>query len=679
MRPFRSLLLGLSLALPFAASAATFYPHKSAVPVVVPGGTTTFFLDEVAPPGSTVVAESISVPKKTVVSFPTFIAPPFAAPATVGMAFLGTVHLSANLSMNGCANVSIVVSHVSASGLLTQVASGTAGGATVPQGMMAGTVGFAPVPVASAVTCNSRFSDLDVLAGESIAVSVSVFNNCKANRTVSLAYDAVSAPGNVVFSPLPPVDPAVIASCFAKCTNAKIKCAITKQAGLLLCEGKAAKVGFPVDPACVGKANEKFSTPGSGCMEKADSKPPCKTTGDAPTIGVKIDAFVADVKAELYANPVPTATNTCAAGKMKCVTSFVKGILTCESKAIKAALATADPVCLGKVMTKFTTPLKGCFDKLEQPGKACSFAGTTGDAPAIKAKAQAFMDDLVCELSPGSTFSILTTPGGGSCGSIDSASGAFASLTCGDLNIGDGTGMVPAGATPAGTTTRFNLASVSTLATSFPVCGRSPAQTGSNRNCSTVGCFFGSPLPVANGPLSTCVDNVFLAAASATLDPMVGSFIGDIPLQSNTTVTANASEPCPKCVSGMCDAAAANATAPCIADATSGESHDCMPAGPALPGFPVDLAGITTGTASATNAGGVFCLGQLNAGAFGVPSITSITANGSPAGDLTAGPALPATLASVFCIPATGNVLIDGSAGLPGPGETTLTVAADID
>ena len=48
-----------------------------------------------------------------------------------------------------------------------------------------------------------------------------------------------------------------------------------------------------------------------------------------------------------------------------------------------------------------------------------------------------------------------------------------------------------------------------------------------------------------------------------------------------------------------------------------------------------------------------------------------IEENGDPAGLLTPG-VHQGTLASVFCIPATGNFLIDGAANLPGPGATSL-------
>ena len=91
----------------------------------------------------------------------------------------------------------------------------------------------------------------------------------------------------------------------------------------------------------------------------------------------------------------------------------------------------------------------------------------------------------------------------------------------------------------------------------------------------------------------------------------------------------------------------------------------------------VNLSPLTTGIATMTNATGAFCPGQTNAsghlfGCFGSAACRTITENGSPAGLLTNGSPAAATLASVFCIAATGNGLVDASADLPGPGAVSL-------
>jgi hypothetical protein len=270
---------------------------------------------------------------------------------------------------------------------------------------------------------------------------------------------------------------------------------------------------------------------------------------------------------------------------------------------------------------------------------------------------------------PNAKFAITTVAGVGTCGSVDSVSGALMALNCGDLAIGGGNSSVPPGATPAGSVTRFSA--LGNSGTTRQIVGAPATISGSNRNCSRAGCFFGSPLPISNGPLSTCVDNTFTATASGTLNISTGQFNGSVPLQSAVTVTGNSAQPCPHCVGGLCDGNSSNAGAACTADSAGGESHDCGPIGPGLPPFAVDLTPISTGSASASDPGGIFCPGQANAGAFGQPAATSISENGVAS---TSSP----TLVSIFCIPSTGNVLIDGSADLPGPGATSLPVSAAI-
>jgi hypothetical protein len=92
----------------------------------------------------------------------------------------------------------------------------------------------------------------------------------------------------------------------------------------------------------------------------------------------------------------------------------------------------------------------------------------------------------------------------------------------------------------------------------------------------------------------------------------------------------------------------------------------------------VDLSSLTTGTAHKTSATGNFCPGQSNTsghmfGCFGSTACTSITETGAPYPLLTPGNQEPATLASVFCVAATGNGLVDASADLAGPGAVSLT------
>ena len=91
----------------------------------------------------------------------------------------------------------------------------------------------------------------------------------------------------------------------------------------------------------------------------------------------------------------------------------------------------------------------------------------------------------------------------------------------------------------------------------------------------------------------------------------------------------------------------------------------------------VDLSPLTTGPASkSADASGNFCPGQGGTpgtpGCFGQPTCRTITENGVPSGPISIGVPATGTLASVFCIGATPNGLVNFSADLPGPGAVSL-------
>jgi hypothetical protein len=112
-----------------------------------------------------------------------------------------------------------------------------------------------------------------------------------------------------------------------------------------------------------------------------------------------------------------------------------------------------------------------------------------------------------------------------------------------------------------------------------------------------------------------------------------------------------------------------------------GTSHDCPP-DPYhfLAPLAVTLSPLTTGTATlptngTPNADGNFCPGQgtqSNSGAFAVDAARLVIARGAPVSGGLDTTAKDTTLSSSFCIPRTGNLLIDGAADLPGPGMTSL-------
>jgi len=281
-------------------------------------------------------------------------------------------------------------------------------------------------------------------------------------------------------------------------------------------------------------------------------------------------------------------------------------------------------------------------------------------------------------------------------------------LSC--LYFGGGNGTVyPPVKPPDGATSTFTVSGTSLSAdagTGPKDCtlGAGPGKQCVNNNalpsCTTDGdcggaagscalaanCYLGPPLPIPCpspfGALTACVVNVIQTDGSGTMDVTTGSASASLSLSSRVYITGNMAEPCPRCLSGSCNPAwQTNAAQPspdsgnmCTAVGTLMTSLDCRPAlGGFQAGLAIDLNPLTTGTTSMANAGGLFCPGQNNAGAFGQAAAQRIAETGSPAGDLSDNLPHTAHLGSVFCIPATGNGAIDGVGDLPGPGAISLT------
>jgi hypothetical protein len=224
-------------------------------------------------------------------------------------------------------------------------------------------------------------------------------------------------------------------------------------------------------------------------------------------------------------------------------------------------------------------------------------------------------------------------------------------------------------------------------------CANGAGSCANDQNCGTGSitlicvpkpkCFFGPPLPIRNpqnSQLSTCVQNVYKLDGTGVAGITNGTLDLSVPLSSRVYLTGTAfgeTQPCPACVAGTCDGGP-NQGMPCTGVGVPGSTHDCPPFGyQYLAPLDVTLSPLSTsgGTLPADGSlspTGQFCPGQTTLGSFGVPEARKVVATGSPAaGGLSTTPAA-ATIASAFCIPKTGNILIDGSANLPGPGQTSL-------
>ena len=272
-------------------------------------------------------------------------------------------------------------------------------------------------------------------------------------------------------------------------------------------------------------------------------------------------------------------------------------------------------------------------------------------------------------------------------------------LGLGCLYIGGGSAVtVPANKIPDAATTIFAISGPGTLSASA---GTGPANCtlglGATSHCITevntgavctsdaqcevaspgscapdAQCYFGPPLPIPNGGLSVCVLNAIKTNASGTFDATTGSATISLPLVSRLYLTGNAASPCPTCVSNAC-VGGANPGDSCTPVGLAATSLQCPPsANTFLAPLDVDLSPLSTDPTSKTSAAGTFCPSQGNAGAFGKPAARAIGETGRAAGDLSDGAAHSSVLGSVFCIPLTGNIAIDISADLPGPGAIGL-------
>jgi hypothetical protein len=208
---------------------------------------------------------------------------------------------------------------------------------------------------------------------------------------------------------------------------------------------------------------------------------------------------------------------------------------------------------------------------------------------------------------------------------VQSSTGAtLTNLACSGLFTGGGSNSVPLPyAVPDMGSSLTGVSACS--GTSLTLTNLTSAQTGSIRNCTSVGCLFGPPLPIPNPgspPTSVCVINTVATNASGTADCSTGASSLSLPLNSEIFLTGDIApdvaglQPCPVCLSNVCHGGPNNGMACTPADSAQNETfpttHDCPPP-PALDigGLPIAFA-LTTGSMTATGQtssgqGNVFC------------------------------------------------------------------------
>src|SRR5262245_50705980 len=206
----------------------------------------------------------------------------------------------------------------------------------------------------------------------------------------------------------------------AKCLGGKTGCMAKKATGLLKCEALAETPGKPADPdakGCATKVRTKFdggSTPAKGCFEKLEAKNPndCLTFDDTAAAETAVDTCIAALVAAIDPNAPPITQTKCGAGKKKCASKYLAGLLKCRRLAQTPGKPT-DPNtkgCVDKAMAKYTgglDPTKGCFTKLE--AKNPNDCESTTDSPTVQALVEDCVADLVAAVMTTTTSTTSTT------------------------------------------------------------------------------------------------------------------------------------------------------------------------------------------------------------------------------------------------------------------------------
>ncbi len=504
----------------------------------------------------------------------------------------------------------------------------------------------------------------------------------------------------------------------SKCAQGAIDAAGKKAKALASCYSKALQKGVEVDQNCIQKAVNAFD---SG-FAKAGDKGDCLIGGrhgdnlDPATFEGAVDNMIATTL-QIVSNGAP-GPDICAGKKMASVGKKAQAVAKCWSKAASSGLAVAES-CGPKAGSSFNGALKTCGtpDQLTPIETAIDFFAQTLSrsltVPTTSTTTTTTSTTTTTQPPPlGTHLSFTTTPGsdckqpnefdptvglGPFSGQLSSDTGGtmpVLQLGLGCLYIGGGNSSEPPSLIPENATSIFespdSVNLVASLGTSRADCTTGPQPTQHCVNnpaveCTSDGdcagflgacafdptCFFGPPVPV-NGFPSTCVVNSFATDGSGTLDLLTGESSVSINLASRVFLTLGRPSACPQCIGNVCNDGD-QVGQPCTTTNVNLTTLDCMPgSGSFVATLPVNLTPLTTGTASQTAADGIFCPGQINAGAFGQDTAQAISQTGSPAGDGSDGLPHPSTLVSIFCIPMTGNLSVDGIADLPGPGTISL-------
>lgn len=452
-----------------------------------------------------------------------------------------------------------------------------------------------------------------------------------------------------------------------KCLSGQVKTEGKAAAAYTGCYSKnATKPDAGALAACNGKASTKLTS----AFGKLESKPPCPTTGNGPQRDADTSAFASDT------DLLVGSASSCDGAKLKLVGKYVAAVMGCYAKAAGKG-GTVDNVaggCTDKALVKFQNGINKA--ELKPP---CSNSGGAA-LLALQSAANQYIDAQTCALDPGNPACPTCGNGQNDVGEACDATAPSAGwaqcgpdFTCVACNCACPTKVTfasnasdPATVLDTGWTGISHRApAISNGEVSVALsCGPSSRPCGTctisgpianpqagagqidNRRCTndtSIKCandtpclggggtcqfFFGAPLPLAAGGVTTCVVNQFNGAVTGTANVESGEAANTALLTSRVYTGIAIDNPCPRCsdTGGINDGVNGGT---CDAGPRAGQACDANGAVPGRPDFgrssldcppnpvgiiatlPIDLSNATDPVTKTLTTGSPDCSGSV--------------------------------------------------------------------
>ena len=206
----------------------------------------------------------------------------------------------------------------------------------------------------------------------------------------------------------------------------------------------------------------------------------------------------------------------------------------------------ADTACPGICQANCRCPEPKCGNGILEAGEECE-PPCSEDLPCGGGEICGVTCECVakgpCDCGtpdPPTSLDLTSEPGSGTCGEVRNASDAvILSLDCGYTYVGGGGIGVSARQESHLGTTVYPVACC--YGTSLALTASTPADTGSQYNCSGTGCLVGGPVPIVltPAPISTCVYNNVVADAWGSADCSTGDIAIELPIQTSIFLTGD--------------------------------------------------------------------------------------------------------------------------------------------